>query len=108
MASQPPAADAGSGSAGMSPAELEQALREATASMQSHGFGPRTALIPDLRRALGRQVSRAEFDQGLRRLREEGSIGLAPHAHPEFLSPFEVQDALPEGRALLYLLRWLK
>jgi len=108
MASRPPTADAGTGSAGMSPAELEQALREATASMQSHGFGPRTALIPDLRRALGRQVSRGEFDQGLRRLQEEGSIGLEPHAHPEFLNPFEVQDALPEGQSLLYLLRWLK
>ena len=73
MASRPSTADAGSGSAGMSPAEFEQALREATASSQSHGFGPRTALIPDLRHALGRQASRREFDQGLRRLREEGS-----------------------------------
>jgi len=108
MASRPPTADGGSGSTGLSPAEFEQALREATASMQSHGFGPRRALIPDLRRALGRQVSRGEFDQGLRRLREEGSIGLEPHAHPEFLSPSEVQDALLEGPSLLYLLRWLK
>lgn len=108
MASRPPTADAGSGSTGLSPAEFEQALREATASMQSHGFGPRTALIPDLRRALGRQVSRGEFDQGLRRLREEGSIDLGPHAHPEFLGPSEVQGALPEGQSLLYLLRWLK
>jgi len=108
MASRPPTADAGSGSAGMSPAEFEQALRQATASRPSHGFGPRTALIPDLRRALGRKVSQGEFDQGLRRLREEGSIGLEPHAHPEFLSPFEVQDALSEGQSLLYLLRWLK
>lgn len=106
MASRPPTV--GSASAGMSPAEFEQALREATASLQSHGFGPRTALIADLRRALGRQVSREEFDQGLRRLREEGSICLAPHAHPEFLSPLEAQDALPEGEALLYLLRWLR
>lgn len=108
MASRPPTANAGSGSAGMSPAEFEQALREATASMPSPGFGPRTALIPDVRRALGARATREEFDQGLRRLREEGSIALAPHAHPEFLSPFEVQDALPEGQSLLYLLRWLK
>jgi hypothetical protein len=108
MASRPPTPHAGSGSASMSPAEFEQALREATASTQSHGFGPRAAPIPDLRRAVGRGVRRGEFDQGLRRLQEEGSIGLEPHAHPEFLSPFEVQDALPEGPSLLYLLRWLK
>jgi hypothetical protein len=92
----------------MPPAQFELALREASASMRSHGFGPRTAVIPDLRRALRARVTREEFDQGLRRLREQGSIGLAPHAHPEFLSPFEAQDALPEGQALLYLLRWLK
>jgi len=34
MTSRPPTADAGSGSAGMSPAEFDQALREATASSQ--------------------------------------------------------------------------
>jgi hypothetical protein len=92
----------------MSPADFEQALRAATASNQSHGFGPRTARIPDLRHALGGKVSRGEFNQGLRRLRDGGSVGLEAHAHPEFLSPFEVQDALPEGEALLYLLRWLR
>lgn len=108
MASRPPTADAGSGSAGMSPAEFEQALRKAAASSQSHGFGPRSALIPDLRRALGDRVSREEFDNGLRRLREEGSIGLEPHAHPEFLDLPEVEDALEEDGSLLYLLRWLK
>jgi hypothetical protein len=108
MPSRPPTSDAGSGGAGMTPAEFEQALREATASGQSHGLGPRTALIPDLRLALGRQVSREDFDHGLRRLREEATIGLEPHAHPGVLSPVEVQDALPEGQSLLYLLRWLK
>ena len=108
MASRPPSTNAGSVGAGMSPAELEQALREATASMQRHDFGPRTAKIRDLRHALGGRVSREEFDQGLRRLREEGSIGLAPHAHPEFLGLREVQDALSEGESVLYLLRWLK
>jgi hypothetical protein len=59
----------------MSTAEFEQALREATTSMQGRGFGPRTALIPDLGRALPARVERDEFDQGLRRLREEGSVG---------------------------------
>ena len=108
MASRPPPADANSGSAGMSPSEFEQVLRVATASRQSHGFGPRTALIPNLRRALGNRVSRDEFDEGLRRLREEGNIGLAPHAHPEFLDLPEVEDALEEDGSLLYLLRWLK
>jgi hypothetical protein len=108
MASRPPTTDAGSGSAAMSAAEFEQALRETTASVRSYGYGPRTALIPDLRRALGGRVNREEFDQGLRRLREEGSIGLEPHAHPEFLGPSEIQGGFPEGQSLLYLLRWLK
>jgi len=108
MASRPPTGDSGSGSAGMSLAEFEQALREATASLRSHGLRGRPALIPGLRRALGRRVSREQFDQGLRGLREGGSICLEPHAHPEFLSPSEVQDALLEGPSLLYLLRWLK
>ena len=108
MASRPPTTDAGDGSTVLSPAAFELALREAMASIQGHGFGPRTALIPDLRRALGARATREEFDQGLRRLRDEGSIDLAPHAHPEFLGTHELQDALPEGEAVLYLLRWLK
>jgi hypothetical protein len=108
MASRPPTTDAGTGSAAMSAVEFEQALREATASVPSYGYAPRTALIPDLRRALVGRVSREEFDQGLRRLREAGGVGLEPHAHPEFLSPSEVQGGLPEGQSLLYLLRWLK
>ena len=108
MVSRPPPARAGGGDARLSPAGFEQALREATASIQGHGFGPRTALIPDLRRTVGPVVTREEFDPGLRRLREEGSIGIEPHAHPELLDPFEAQDALVEGQSLLYLLRWLK
>ena len=108
MASRPPLGDAGSGSAVMSPAEFDQALREATASMQAHGFGPQTALIPDLRRALSARVTREGFDQGLRRLREERRVGLEQHAHPELLGPHEVQDALPGGQSILYVLRWLK
>lgn len=108
MASRPPTADAGGGSIGLSAAGFEQALRDATASIQGHGFGPRTALIPDLRRALGARATREEFDQGLRRLRDDGTIDLEPHAHPEFLAPHEVQGALPEGEGVLYLLRWLR
>ena len=100
--------DAGRSGASLAPTELERALREATASMQAHGFGPRTALISDLRRAIGRQVSREEFDKGLCRLRGEGVIALVPHAHPECLGPFEVQDGLAEGQSLLYLLHWRK
>jgi hypothetical protein len=105
MADHPPTEVLG---AGMAPAEFEEALLEATASLRDHGLGGRAALIPALRRVLGRRVSRGEFEQGLRRLREDGSIALEPHAHPEFLSPSEVQDALHEGSSLLYLLRWLK
>jgi hypothetical protein len=92
----------------MSPAEFDRALSEATVSMQGCGFGPRTALIPDLRRALRARITREEFDQGLRRLRDEGRVGLESHAHPELLGPHEVQDALPDGQSVLYLLRWLK
>jgi hypothetical protein len=108
MASPPPTTGAGSGSAVTSPAEFDQELREATASMPRHVFGPQTAPIPDLRRALRARATREEFDRGLRRLREEGSVGLAPHAHPECLRPHEVADALSEGGAVLCLLRWLK
>jgi hypothetical protein len=92
----------------VSPAEFHEALREATASMPGPGFGPRTALIPVLRRALRARVTREEFDQGLRRLRDERSIGLEPHAHPELLGPHEILDALPEGQSILWVLRWLK
>jgi len=53
MASQPPATDEASGGPALSPADFERALRGATAFTQGHGFEPRTALISDLRRALG-------------------------------------------------------
>jgi hypothetical protein len=92
----------------MSPDEFERAVREATTSLESRGFGPRTALIPDLRRALGRRVSRGEFDEGLRLLRHEAIVDLAPHGHPELLTLSEVRDALQGGGSVLYLLRWLK
>lgn len=107
MASGPPAADDEGGSPAMSPAQFEQVLHAATASNPSHGFGPPTALIVDLRHALAGQVSRREFDQGLRHLRDEGGIALEPHPHPEFLG-FEVVDVFPGGEMLLFLLRWLK
>ena len=109
MNSWPPTGmDPGSGSASMSSAEFEQALRDAAASMQTHGFGPRTAVIPDLRRALGGRVSRQEFDQELRRLQQGAIVELTPHAHPELLSASKDQDALHDGGSVLYLLRWLK
>ena len=101
-------ADAESGRPGMSPTEFEQALRDATASMQRHGFGPRTAVIPDLRRALGGRVSRQEFDQELRRLQQGAIVELTPHAHPELLSASKDRDALHDEGSVLYLLRWLK
>jgi len=49
MDNQPPTVAAGSRSTGLSPAEFDQAMREATASSQAHGFGPHTAKIRDLR-----------------------------------------------------------
>ncbi len=108
MDDRPPTVDAGSRSSGPSTAEFEQALREATASSQKHGFGPHTAKIRDLRRFLGGSVSREAFDQGLRRLQNEAIVELAPHGHPELLTLFDVRDSLQDGNAVLYLLRWLK
>ena len=108
MASRPPTADARSGSGGMSPAEFAQTLRDATASSQRHGLGPGTARIRDLRHALGGKVSRDGFEQGLRRLQHEGIVELVLHGHPELLTLSEVQDALPQGGVVFYLLRWLK
>jgi hypothetical protein len=108
MASRPPIADGDRGRAGLSSAEFDRALREATASLHGRGFRPSTARIPELRRALRDRATREEFEEGLRRLRDEGTVGLEPHAHPELLAAHEVQDALPEGRSILYVLRWLK
>lgn len=108
MTGQPQAADAGDRGTRLSPDGFEQALRDATTAVQGHVLGPPAALIPELRRAMGRRATREEFDQGLRRLLQDGTIVLAPHAHPEFLSPQEVEDALPRGEVVLYLLRWLK
>ena len=109
MADQPSPREVGHGGLRLSPAAFEQALREATATVQGRASGPgAAALIPELRRAIGARVTREEFDQGLRRLLQDGTIILAPHAHPEFLSPQEVEDALPRGEVVLYLVRWLK
>jgi len=108
MDTHPPAVEAGSPSTDLSPAEFDQALRVATASSQAHGFGPRTAKIRDLRRLLGGSVSREAFDEGLRRLQSEGLVELAPHGHPELLTLSDVREALQDGGAVLYLLRWLK
>lgn len=108
MDDRQPTVDAGSRSQGLSPAEFEQALRKATAFSQRHGFGPRSAKIRDLRRFLGGSVSREAFDDGLRRLQNEGIVELAPHGHPELLTLSDVREALQEGASVLYLLRWLE
>src|SRR5262245_65858292 len=85
---------------------FERALRKATASTGSHGLGPGTAAIPELRRALGSRFGRDEFDRGLRRLERDGAVELKPHGHPECLSASEVREALQDGGSILYLLRW--
>ena len=107
MGTRPPTGDAGIPNAILSAAEFDQALRQATAFSQKHGFGPQTAKIRDLRRFLGGSVTREAFDQGLRRLQSEGIVELAPHGHPELLTLSDVRDALLDGAAVLYLLRWL-
>ena len=108
MSGRSPTADDGCRGDAAAAAGFERILRDAAASVPRQGFGPRTAVIADLRRALGTQVTRQEFDRGLRQLREEGCIGLEAHAHPDLLTPSEVQDALPDGSSVLYLIRWLR
>jgi len=97
-----------SGRGGVSLADFERTLREATASLTGRGLGSGTARITDLRRALGGRVDRDEFDSGLLRLREDGIVALRPHAYPTFLDPSETRDALQEGPSLLFFLHWLK
>jgi hypothetical protein len=91
----------------MTPEEFEHALREATLSLSGAGFGPRGARVPDLRRALGQRVSRAEFDDAVRRLAESGALVLLPHSEPSVLSRSEAQDCVAATSGLLYLLRWV-
>jgi len=108
MAGRPSTADAGRGSADLSPAEFERALREATASMPRHDLGPAAARIPDLRRALHGRIDKEGFDRGLLQLREAGTVALRPHAYPTSLDPSDVEDAFQEGHSLLFFLHWLK
>ncbi len=64
--------------------------------------------IPDLRRGVGEQASRQEFDAFVMRLHAEGLIHLMSHVDPDSLPPEVLSDCLTdETGLLLYWLRWL-
>ena len=64
--------------------------------------------IPDLRRSVGAQASRQDFDASVMRLHAEGLVHLMSHVDPSSLSPDVLRDCLAdESGLLLYWLRWL-
>jgi len=72
--------------------------------------GPAVGLValPDLRRTVGAEASREEFDAFVMRLHADGHIHLMSHVDPESLSPQALLDCLvDETGLLLYWLRWL-
>jgi hypothetical protein len=72
--------------------------------------GPAVGLvgIPDLRRGLGDQASREEFNSFVMRLHADGLVHLMSHVDPDSLAPDILRDCLcDETGLLLYWLRWL-
>ena len=77
---------------------------------ESQRGGPAVGLvpIPALRRGLGEELSRVEFDAYVMRLHAESLVHLMSHVEPESLSPDVLRDCLSdETGLLLYWLRWL-
>ena len=86
--------------------EFKAEVRKAS----QHGVGPSVGLlpIPHLRRALGEQLSRQEFDHLVMRLHADGLIHLMSHVDPESLADDAIADCLCDDTGiLLYWLRWL-
>ena len=72
--------------------------------------GPAVGLvaIPELRRTVGAQASRQDFEAFVMRLHAEGLVHLMSHVDPSSLSPDVLRDCLAdETGLLLYWLRWL-
>jgi len=59
-----------------------------------------------LRRAVGAEVARRDFDECLLRLEREGALTLTPHARPEMLDALELDDCVPSSRGPLYFVTW--
>jgi hypothetical protein len=59
-----------------------------------------------LRRSVGEELARPEFDECLLRLEREGAISLAPHARPEMLDALELDDCVPSPRGPMYFVIW--
>jgi hypothetical protein len=72
--------------------------------------GPSVGLlaIPDLRRVLGADISRRDFDAFVMRLHADGLVHLMSHVDPESLAEETIADCLCDDTGLLlYWLRWL-
>jgi hypothetical protein len=87
--------------------DFRRLARDAFAQIDRAGRTFGLVPIPDLRRALGDQVTRRDFDEYLLRLSQEGSLDLMPHHDPASLPEESRRDAIPHPTAgLLYFLRW--
>lgn len=87
--------------------EFQRVLRDAgdrVGGSRARAWGVR---IADLRRAVGDAVPRGEFDDLVRRLRDDGHVVLTPHERPELLGFASRQDSLEDGARTYYFLRWL-
>jgi len=78
-----------------------------TATQQAGSAGGLVA-IPDLRRTLGGDLARGDFDAFVMRLHAEGHVHLMSHVDPESLAEQTIADCLCDHTGLLlYWLRWL-
>lgn len=91
----------------MSYEEFQRVLREAGERVARAGAGGWDLRIADLRHAVGDRVSHAEFDEHVRRLRNDRLVTLTAHAQPALLEGFARQDCLQDGPQTFYFLRWL-
>ena len=92
----------------MSPEDFDLVLRETCERLARCGPGAWHLRVADLRRTLGDRVSRAEFDQHLRRLRAAGGVELTPHAQPALIGPGTRLDSFVEDGETFYFVRCLR
>ena len=85
--------------------EFQRAIREAGERVSRSGAGGWDLRIADLRQAV-RDVSHAEFDEHVRRLRSDGLVALTAHARPALLDGLARRDCLVDGPQTFYFLRW--
>ena len=83
-------------------------LKVRKVSQQQGGASVGLVAIPDLRRSLGEDISRDDFDSFVMRLHAEGLVHLMSHVDPDSLGDHAVGDCLCDDTGLLlYWLRWL-